>query len=374
MTTQPDKVPAWATNDLFVSGGDPWDGDPTKVEPAAGRTLEGFEPTQKPPADHFNWLLNRIGRWIGHWSEFLLWNWFAGGAFGGGEIRKFAHDTGADSGRGIFIAVQDDGGRRFASDGINFAAASVAGVSTDLRGAAGDQSSLFVVVGADAAGRSIESSPDGDVYTDRVPGSGGGGGDLFFAVVWDPSNSLFVAVGNGEVVDTSPDGITWTARVTPATDDLLGVATDGSTIIVAVGDAGKILTSPDGVTWTARVSGIANDLEDVVWAGDLGLFVAMGTADMLTSPDGITWSAATHPDPLLSSEGGIATDGRVLYTTGSIISNLRSFSVDGAVTWKSINTGNAGINKQSWIDFVRGRYFLGGGNVNTFQFTLRFEE
>ena len=56
-------------------------------------------------------------------------------------------------------------------------------------------------------------------------------------------NSLFVAVGDGGVILTSPDGVNWTARVSGTYNSLFGV-TYGNGTFVAVGDGGTILTSP----------------------------------------------------------------------------------------------------------------------------------
>lgn len=372
--SRPAEIPTWATNDTFNSVGDPWDTDPTKVEPSAGRKAEGWEPTQVPPAEFFNWMMNSYGLWITYLSEFLAWNWFDGTTFtGAGNVQGFAHDAGMDSGRGIYASVSANATRERSSDGLAWIAAATPGTSTSLLDIAGDQSGLMVAVGFDAGGRTIETTADGDVYTDRVPNAAGGGGDDFRGVVWDPSNSLWVICGTGEAVETSPNGTAWTARVTPATDDLYAVATDGSSIIVAVGDAGKILTSPDGVTWTVRVSGVANNLRDVVWAADLGLFVAVGNTDVLTSPDGISWSAATHPGTHIGSVQKIATDGRVLFMVGNATTGARDFSIDGGVTWKSIPQSIGGLPQViSEIEFARGQFFV-GGTAGRWKYSLRFE-
>jgi hypothetical protein len=69
-------------------------------------------------------------------------------------------------------------------------------------------------------------------------------------------NGLFVAVGDGGAILTSPDGVTWTPRTSGTSNTLFGV-TYGNGLFVAVGDGGAILTSPDGVNWTPRTSGRA---------------------------------------------------------------------------------------------------------------------
>ncbi len=68
---KPTSVPEWATNASFVSPGDPWDGDPTKVVPPAGKIAEGWEPTEEPPAEFFNWLSNLVGQWLAFLNPLL---------------------------------------------------------------------------------------------------------------------------------------------------------------------------------------------------------------------------------------------------------------------------------------------------------------
>jgi hypothetical protein len=110
-------------------------------------------------------------------------------------------------------------------------------------------------------------------------------------------DGLFVAVsetGTGNRVMTSPDGITWTSRVSAADNEWMGIAY-GNGLFVAVSSSGtgnRVMTSPDGITWTIRVSAADNDWEDITY-GD-GLFVAVsetGTGNrIMSSPDGITWT------------------------------------------------------------------------------------
>jgi len=113
-------------------------------------------------------------------------------------------------------------------------------------------------------------------------------------------SDLFVAVGgpNGEsTIITSPDGITWTARVSNVIGGLKSI-TWGNNLFVAVGNngwsAGVILTSPDGITWTSITSGTANFLNGVAWGNNQ--FVAISPAafsklsTIISSTNGSTWS------------------------------------------------------------------------------------
>jgi catechol 2,3-dioxygenase-like lactoylglutathione lyase family enzyme len=71
--------------------------------------------------------------------------------------------------------------------------------------------------------------------------------------------SLRVAVstsGTGDRVMTSPDGFTWTPRVSASDNDWRSV-TYGNGLFVAVAQTGtgnRVMTSPDGITWTSRTS------------------------------------------------------------------------------------------------------------------------
>lgn len=68
------------------------------------------------------------------------------------------------------------------------------------------------------------------------------------------SAGWFVAVGNSNV-NTSPDGVTWTARTAPS-GAYNGIAYGNGVFVASntnVGGLGDFMTSPDGVTWTAVV-------------------------------------------------------------------------------------------------------------------------
>jgi hypothetical protein len=108
---------------------------------------------------------------------------------------------------------------------------------------------------------------------------------------------IFVAVGEAGTLLTSPDGVTWTSRTSPATGNLYGVVyAEGQFIVVGE----DILTgTPDGVTWTREDASddLSVPLTAVTYAK--GTFVAVGTSQVMTSTDGSTWNALpTEPDGL----------------------------------------------------------------------------
>ena len=163
---------------------------------------------------------------------------------------------------------------------------------------------VFVAVAYDGTDQ-VMTSPDGVNWTARSAALNIGWGSVTFG------NGLFVALSpmstNGQCaggygtdqVMTSPDGVTWTARLAADCNSWSSV-TFGNGMFVAVGDranAGtRVMTSPDGVNWTARTAPIEY-LSSVTYGN--GMFVAIsyvGSNRVMTSPDGVTWTAQSAPE------------------------------------------------------------------------------
>ena len=110
--------------------------------------------------------------------------------------------------------------------------------------------------------------------------------------------SGFKLVGDGGVVLTSPDAVTWTVQATPTANNLYAIANNYSSLSVAVGASGTIIYSADGVTWTAATnSATTSDLYAVTYATfnvgtyTAGTWTAVGAGGtMVQSPDAITWT------------------------------------------------------------------------------------
>ena len=98
----------------------------------------------------------------------------------------------------------------------------------------------------------------------------------------------FVAVGNGGLIHTSKDGLTWDNGQKPVMSSLNKVNfVNGH--FVAVGDNGTILVSPDGLSWTNQVSGTTNILYAVTYGN--GQYAACGQGGCVaSSTNGVNWS------------------------------------------------------------------------------------
>jgi hypothetical protein len=162
---------------------------------------------------------------------------------------------------------------------------------------------LWVAVGE---GGLIETSPDGINWSAASPDGSYTG--HFRAIFFNPDAPLFVAVGSGSEIQTSPDGVNWTSRQTGGTDVLYGVTWDGpdaSALYTVVGEtsggAGYIKTSPDGITWTARTIPAGNDPQGyraVCAANGVVVAVGMESASAGGSED--------HPVIHYSSDHGVS--------------------------------------------------------------------
>lgn len=114
-----------------------------------------------------------------------------------------------------------------------------------------------------------------------------------YGVVYGSSGNLFIAVGQGGLIVTSPAGDVWTTRTSGTTNQLNKICF-GPIPVVAVGNSGTIVTSSDLVTWTVRTSGTTQHLRSVTWINSLSLYIAVGdNGTIVTSPDGSTWTVRT---------------------------------------------------------------------------------
>jgi len=157
---------------------------------------------------------------------------------------------------------------------------------------------LFCAVGPDL----INTSPDGINWTDRVTS----GKQSFSSVCWSPELGLFCAVGerltvgSDSVVATSPDGITWTDQSLTGYFRYWSVCWSADLgLFCIVGSTGgaqtRIRLSADGIVWTSIDNNeILTDWRTVKWSPGLRRFIAVGDSAVLTnnfmySADGTNW-------------------------------------------------------------------------------------
>ena len=102
----------------------------------------------------------------------------------------------------------------------------------------------------DNGGMVLTSDNQGVTWTTRVASGFGNVNDI----CWDTVNNLWIAVFDGGVIKTSPDGIAWTTRASGTTANLLSVRA-GPNGIMAVGSGQNfVLFSTNGTTWASKAA------------------------------------------------------------------------------------------------------------------------
>jgi hypothetical protein len=131
--------------------------------------------------------------------------------------------------------------------------------------------------------------------------------------------NLFVAVGDGGAIVTSPDGVTWTQQSSPTTVNLHSVAA-GVAALIAVGDGGTILSSLNGTVWTQRTSNTDAQLNGVGFGG-AATFVAVGAGGVVagSSDAGLTWQATVVGPGNDLNAATFGTNGWVVVGDGGLI-------------------------------------------------------
>jgi hypothetical protein len=200
---------------------------------------------------------------------------------------------------------------------------------------------LFIAVGS---GEYIMTSPDGLIWTERRSGH-------IMRNMCDVTraNNEFVAIGGHHAegatvlgdVRTSTDGADWNHVDIAFEGWMNGVAWTGEQFVSVGYRSGpenySIWTSADAIEWTLRrIEFVLSFTEDICWSGDL-LVAVVGTRPgrILTSPDGMQWTGREQNND--SRLSGICWTGDQFVTVGS--DGLILTSNDG-ITWKSRETGS----------------------------------
>src|SRR5438876_1159874 len=184
-----------------------------------------------------------------------------------------------------------------------------------------DTAGLFVAVGVPVTSSSdlgrVMTSPDGTTWTIQTTSVTSGQIIQWNNVVYAPGLALWIAVGQDltpsgltNLAMTSPDAITWTMHSAPAgaPADIQWNGLAWSPVLSLLAATGfspgslsgpHIMTSPDGLTWTGRTSPAdsAGNFIEVAWSDALALFATtssvLSTTPVMTSSDGITWTSKT---------------------------------------------------------------------------------
>jgi len=235
---------------------------------------------------------------------------------------------------------------------------------------------VFVGVGSNSGSTPlIETSTDGITWTARTSGDTAAASE--FVTVVAGSNG-FLAEDDNDTLYFSSKGTTWT-NVTPAgiasqgTLAYAAISWDGAEYLVTsrVGSVGTLYESTDGSAWTAiAASGTTEAAGSITrvagtWYGLSGAVSPGGTllgADVLTSTDLADWTAESAP--LFVSGTG---PNRLLYANKQFVGvgngGLIATSADGLNWTDDYNAGvtTADLNAVAW----NGSVYVAVGNDET---------
>lgn len=210
-------------------------------------------------------------------------------------------------------------------------------------------------------GNNVRSSPDGETWTHRLTGSGFG----FNKVEHAPDLQQWLAL-NFFVVYPSDDGETW--------GDFEVITTDGSAmwgldrspelgLWLTAGENGRALTSPDGINWTSRSPGFGSGFtfNEVIWAPGHSRFYLSddSTGRLSSTPDGITFTS--EGTSLLPWLGKMAYSSSLdtLLAVGDSDDVITKTGPTGTITTTDTGLGVGGFNAATWSPEV-GLFLIGG--------------
>jgi hypothetical protein len=220
------------------------------------------------------------------------------------------------------------GGRGVASsrDGYRWTPSAERTAFYDLRDVAWNPAGLVAV----GLGETLMHSVDGVSWTGVEPPEYVG----FSALATD--GARFVAVGDGATILSSDDGLVWDDR-SPSGGEIISDVTHGDHGFVAVGYSGRILHSIDGVTWEDRVSGTTDGFSLVAWTGQRYVAVTWyGT--VVTSLDGVFWQVEPQIIPSFSRASDLVQRGELTVLVGRF--RRTWLSSDGGRSWTLGNLGD----------------------------------
>ena len=195
----------------------------------------------------------------------------------------------------------------------------------------------------------VGTSANGITWTARTSGTTSN----ILGLSYGNSTFVYGTVGGG--LATSTDGITWTARTSGTTSTISSIAYGNSTFVYGT-YLGGIATSTDGITWTARTSGTTSSIYSVIFANGVFLYGTYG-GGLATSTNGITWTARTSGT---TSHINALAYGNGLYVYGAA-GGVLATSTD-AITWTARTSGTTSAIGN--IAYGNGIYIASVGRTN----------
>ena len=201
--------------------------------------------------------------------------------------------------------------------------------------------------GTAAEGGAIATSPDGVTWTTRLTIASGSG--VFALGSGGSSPVRYLAGGSYSSIYRSSDGTTWNSGGHSGSTGITSIAYGGGQF-VATGNSGMVETSSDLITWTPQASGITTNINGVAFNGSL--FLAAGS-EVRLSTNGSNWTAGTATASTINEVTFGAGKFFAVTATGEIYN-----TIDGS-TWNLSRSSGGQLND---IVFGGGRFVAVGNS------------
>lgn len=158
-------------------------------------------------------------------------------------------------------------------------------------------------------------------------------------ITYSNTLGLWVAVGEGGKIHTSPDGVSWTARTSGTTESFTHIHWNGSLFVAVPTNETKVYVSSNGTSWTAQnlpTQSLNTQRIGVLFADSLWV-ILIGWSATITSPDGINWQWNTTTGMVSSNLRGLLHDGtRFLTASYNASGGDKVYSSTDAVNWVAL--------------------------------------
>lgn len=156
-------------------------------------------------------------------------------------------------------------------------------------------------------GQTIGFDTDFSLYT-STQGTNG--------VAYSESLGLWVTAGDGGLIYTSTDAVTWTNRPTGTSANLTHIHWNGSLFVAVCASITNVLTSTNGTSWTLRglPTESLNQVRTGLTFGNGVWVIQIASSATITSSDGLSWQW----NPTTATMGAVSTRGLIFNGTNFI--------------------------------------------------------
>ena len=156
-------------------------------------------------------------------------------------------------------------------------------------------------------------------------------------VAYSESLGLWVTVGDGGLIYTSTDAVTWTNRPTGTSANLTHIHWNGSLFVAVCASITNVLTSTNGTSWTLRglPTESLNQGRTGLTFGNGVWIIQIASSATITSSDGLSWQW----NPTTATMGAVSTRGLIFNGTNFITityPNTDIYQSSNGVSWAKV--------------------------------------